>query len=226
MPISFSSVWLTRVRRWTDSSSSSSSCASGTFSVRCEATEIRHPARIVDALHDHRQLGLDRLAEAGELVDVAAHRAQERLDAQRAGRRLVLAAIEPHAVAGALADELLDARPAEPLHQHLQPPLGELAHPHDHADGAGAVEALRRRLVVAGVALRDQEDETLVGLQRLGHRLHRHRPRHPQRNDHVREDDQVPDGQQREHVGDHRIGRATTLMRRHATTISRTSAVG
>ena len=28
----------------------------------------------------------------------------------------------PHPVAGALGDEALDARAAEPLHQHLQPP--------------------------------------------------------------------------------------------------------
>ena len=143
MPISFSSVWLTRVRRWTGSSSSSSSCASGTFSVRLRRDQVGHPPRIVDALHDHRQLGLDRLAQAGQLVDVLAHRAQQRLDAQRARRRLVLGAIEAHAVAGALGDEALDARAAEPLHQHLQPPLGELAHPHDHPDGAGAVELLR-----------------------------------------------------------------------------------
>ncbi len=147
------------------------------------------------------------------------------MPSERAGG-LSSCAIDPHAVAGALADELLDARAAEPLHQHLQPPLGELAHPHDHADGAGAIERLRRRLVLGGVALRDQEAETLVGLQRLGHRLHRHRPRHPQRDDHVREDDQIPDRQQREHVGDHRIGLATTLMRRHATTISRSPVVG
>ena len=63
--------------------------------------------------------------------------------------------------------------------------------------GADAVERRRRRILVGGVALRDQEAESLLGLERLCHRLHRHRARHPQRHDHVREDDQVADRQQR-----------------------------
>ena len=88
--------------------------------------EVRHAPGVVDALDDHRQLWLDRLAEAGELVDVAAHGAQQRLDPQRARRRPILAAIQPHAVARALGDEALDARAAEALHQHLQPPSESL----------------------------------------------------------------------------------------------------
>ena len=85
-----------------------------------------------------------------QLVDVLAHRAQQRLDARpSAPSDAIVGALDAHAVARAVGDEALDARAAQPLHQHLEPALGELAHPHDHPDRAGAVELLRRRVVVA-----------------------------------------------------------------------------
>jgi hypothetical protein len=184
--------------------------------------QVGHPPGVLDALDHHRHLGLDRLAQARQLVDVAAHRAEQRLQAHRAHRRAVVRAIDAHPVARALRHEALDLGAAEPLHQHLEAALGELAHAHDHPDRARAVERRRARVVLARVALRDQEAEALVRLQRLGHRLHRHRPRHPQRNDHVREDDKIADGEQRQDVwnlGIRQSGLAPLAIRGHADTV-------
>src|SRR5262249_11669871 len=67
------------------------------------------------------------------------------------------------------------------------------------------------------VPLGDQEAETVVRFQRLGDRLHGDGPRHAQRHDHVREDDQIANRQQREHIGDYWIPLQTAVIRRHAT---------
>ena len=61
------------------------------------------------------------------------------------GQHAVVGALEAHAVARAVRHEALDARAAQPLHQHLQPALGQLAHAHDHPDRC------RRDRTAAGV---------------------------------------------------------------------------
>jgi hypothetical protein len=171
---------------------------------------------IVDTLHDHRQLRLDRLAQPGQLVDVLADRTQQRLGVQGPAENAILGALDAHAVAGAVGDEALDAGPAESLHEDLEAAFRQLPHPHDHPDRSRPVELLRRRVVRARIALRHQEAEAIVRLERLRDRFHRDRPRHPQRDDHVGEDDQVADRQQREDIGDYGIPFQTAVIRRHA----------
>jgi len=186
---------------------------------------------VLDAAHHHAQLGLHRLAEAGQAIDVAAHRAHERLDTQRACRRSVIGAVDAHPIAGRLGDEALDLGATQTLHQDLEAALRQLAHAHDHPDRARLVEGRRGRIVVGRVLLRDQEAQAVLRLQRLGHRFHRHRARDAQGDDHVREHDQISNRQQREDIGYYRISRGTAFgIYAHRSTLteirarSRTSA--
>ena len=69
----------------------------------------------------------------------------------------------------------------------------------------------RARIVLAVVLQRDEEAQTLVSHDGLRDRLDRHRARHAQRNDHVWEDDEIANRQERQHIGNFGIRRAGNL---------------
>ena len=144
MPISFSSVWLTLSGAATGSSSSSSACASGTFSVRFDATRsaIRPGSSTLCTTIDSSGWIVLPSPDSLSMFWRTDRSSASTLDRTRPST-LILGALQAHAVTRAVGHEALDARAAQPLHQHLQPALGQLAHAHDHPDRAGAVELLR-----------------------------------------------------------------------------------
>ncbi len=202
MPISFSSDWLTLFRRSTGSSSSSSPWASGSFRVRFAGDQVGRATRPPPRSAAPSPARAAAIAPAPPPARRSGGR--ERASAStcgRAGGRHLLVDVQPHLVAGVLGDVALDARPAQPLDQDLQATVGQLAHAHDDADGADLVQRPRLGILLARLTLRDDEAEAILGLQRLLDRLQRDRPGHAQRRDHVREDHQVANRQQRQDLG-------------------------
>ena len=142
MPISFSSVWLTLA-----SGARPARPAPAAPAPRApSASGSTRPGR--PSAPDRRRSARPSTARAGcvlpspdSLSMFWRTDAQQRLDLERAPRRpRPRCARCARGSTGCSDDEALDARAAEPLDQHLEAALGQLAHAHDHADRAGAVE--------------------------------------------------------------------------------------
>ena len=167
---------------------------------------VGEPAALVDPGHGGQDLGRDLLVELHILVELREQRPAHRLDlvglaflpGQRHGlRRKVLA----------LVDDADEARAARALDEHLHGTVGELQHLQHRRDAADRVQVLGRRIVLGGRLLRHQQD-LLAGVHRDVERLDRLRPSDEQGDHHVREDDDVAQGEQRQHV---RQGRRLVL---------------
>jgi hypothetical protein len=91
---------------------------------------------------------------------------------------------------------------AEALHQDLEAAVGQLAHAHDDADGAGAVERAGLGILVGRLALRDDEAEAILAGQRGVDRVEGDRSRNPQRRNHVWKHHQIADREERQDVRD------------------------
>ena len=129
--------------------------------------QVRHAAGLVHVLQDQGQLGLDRAPQLGHALHVLLHGADQALDLHVGGDRAVVEDVEPDLVARDVRDEALDARAAQPLHQDLDPAVGQLAHPHHDADRADAVERRRLGLLLGRVVLGDDEAHAVLGGERL-----------------------------------------------------------
>ena len=160
--------------------------------------QVGEAPRILDAGDDHHELGRLQLAALRILGEVVAHRAHERLGLGARRRRELLDALDRDRETGRLLHEAGDARTHQALHQHLDAPVGELAHAHDHADGPEGVDGLGRRILLALIALRAEQHQPVLGRQRLVDGGDRHLARHHERHDHVRKDHEIANRQQRQ----------------------------
>ena len=96
-----------------------------------------------------------------------------------------------------IVDEALDPGAGVALDQHLDRAVGQLEQLQDAGDGADAVDVVAAGIVLARILLRHQQD-LLVVLHHLLERVDRLLAPDEQRDDHVREDDDVPQRQHRE----------------------------
>ena len=149
---------------------------------------------IGDRLHDADDLGRDLLVELHIALEVGHDRARQclRLDRFRIGvgernrgRFVVLAAI----------GVFLHARTLEPFDQHLHGAVGKLQELKHAGERTGLVNGIGRRIIVGRVLLRREHDQRVV-LHHLFERADRLLATDEERNDHVREDDDVA---QRQH---------------------------
>jgi hypothetical protein len=136
----------------------------------------------------------------GHPLDVLFHRAHQRFQLDRGGRRRFLHDVEANLVAGLLGDEALDARAAQALNENLQPAVGELAHAHDESDRARAIQRVGLGILFRRFTLGHDETQPLIILQGDLHGVQRDGPRHAQRSNHVRKNHQIPHRQQRQNI--------------------------
>ena len=94
-----------------------------------------------------------------------------------------------------------DARAADALDEHLGGAIRIARDLEDAPDDPDAEEVLRPRLVHVGALLGDEEDPAVLGERRLDRR-ERGRPPDEQRDDHVREDDDIPERHDGDALGD------------------------
>ena len=95
------------------------------------------------------------------------------------------------------------ARAIEPFHEDLDVAVGQLQALHDVGDAAHGVDVFGLRVVDGGVMLRGEEN-LLVLRQGVFERPRRRRPPDHERRHHVREDDHVPEGHDRQSFVDFR----------------------
>ena len=93
-----------------------------------------------------------------------------------------------------------DPRPAKPLHQNSNTTVGHLEHPHNCGCRSVAVKVRARRLFFLEVTLGNEHDHSVLG-ERLFDGSDRTLALNEQRHDHVREDDDVSQRQDRQRVG-------------------------
>ncbi len=149
---------------------------------------------IGDRLHDADDLGRDLLVELHIALEVGHDRARHRFGLDRLrigvgecnGGRLV--------IVGAIG-VFLHARTLEPFDQHLHGAVGELQELQHAGERTGLVNGIGRRIIVGRVLLRREHDQGIV-LHHLFERADRLLAADEERNDHVREDDDVA---QRQH---------------------------
>ena len=150
---------------------------------------------VLDLADGAEHLGRDLLVELDVALELGDGRAGQRLDlvlgAQALGDALDLG-LEVVGVVGVAHD--LGARRA--LDQHLDGAVGQLEQLQHGGERAHLVDGIGRRIVVAGVLLRRQQD-LLVGAHHLFERVDRLLAPDEQRHDHVRKDDDVAQRQDR-----------------------------
>ena len=175
---------------------------------------VGQPAALVDPGHRGQDLGRDLLVELDVLVELREQRAAHRLDLVRCAgigderRRLGREVL-------AFVDDAHDARALRALDQHLDRAVGELQHLQHRGHAADRVEVVGARVVLGGRLLRDEQD-LLARVHRDVERLDRLRTPDEQRDDHVGEDDDVPQRQQgqRRHVNGRAVVRGHWSLRR------------
>jgi hypothetical protein len=153
--------------------------------------EVGQRAGLVQ-LEQHREdVGGQRAPRLGQAPQPVAQRADPALDQRIARRhRRVIQRHQARPDQGVVEGQLLGARAAQPLHEHLPLAVRHLSGAQHLAHAAHAVQVIGPRYVRAGRRLRAQEHQLLGahggldGLQRDG-------ARHEQRHHHVREHDEV-----------------------------------
>jgi hypothetical protein len=167
-----------------------------------DALQVTHDGvgqlrRVFDGLHGDHRLRRDALVELHVLLEGAVHGAHQRLDGHRVHGRLFddvyLAQQELF-----VGHEACDLGAALALHQHLHGAVRQAQQLDDDAHGAHRVDVLGQRVVGLGLALGGEQDFLLVAhglFQRVDGLL----TPHEERDHHVREDDDVSQGEQRDH---------------------------
>ncbi len=157
---------------------------------------------LVDLDHRRDHLGRDLLVELDVVLELRDHRAGQRL-----GLDLVAEIVRQHLGIGGVilvgADEVLDLGAAAALHQHLHGAVGELEQLEHAGERADGVDRVGGRVVVGGVDLGGEQDVP-VGADRLLERTDRFLAADEERHDHVREDHDV--AQRQDRVGPGRTG--------------------
>ena len=150
---------------------------------------------ILDVGDGRQDLGADLLVELHVVLELGDDRARQRLDLDLLAARLGEDARLGLEIAGPLR-VAQDLRAVATLDQHLHGAVGELQELQHGGERADLVDRLGRRLVVAGVLLRGEQD-LLVGAHHFLERADRLLAADEERHDHVREDDDVAQRQDR-----------------------------
>jgi hypothetical protein len=124
--------------------------------------QVGEPARIIDARGDVEDLGR-QLLERQQLLDLLAHAAHQGLGLDRPLARLLGPdLLDLDLDVGLQTQEVDQLDLGEPLHQDLQPPVGQPHHAHEHAEHAHRVQVLGARVLGLHRALRGERDHTIA----------------------------------------------------------------
>ncbi len=150
---------------------------------------------VLDLLDHTNHLGRHFLVELHIVFEFVDHRACERF-----GLDLLAAGVRKHDGVGLVVfgtvGITLDLGARSALHQHLDGAVGQLEQLQHAGERSDFVDGAGCRIVVGGVLLRREQDER-VRAHHLFERLDRLLPPDEERDDHVREDDDVAQGQYR-----------------------------
>ena len=150
---------------------------------------------VVDLLNDANDFRRNLLVELYVALELVDDRARKRFGFDLFARIVSEdhgVGLEIFGAVGVLVD--LGARGA--LDQHFDRAVGQLEQLQDTRERPGLENRVRRRIVIGGVLLRREQDER-VGSHHLFQRLDRLFAPNEERNDHVREDDDVAQRQDR-----------------------------
>ena len=154
-------------------------------------------ALVLDLIQGHEDFGRDLLVELDVLLELRDHRPGQRFEVLLAAR-LVLDRLGVGLEERLGPGEAPDPRPPGAFDQDLDRAVGQLQKLQHGADGADRVDVVRAGVVLAGVALRDQQ-YLLVVVHDVFEGADRFLAPDEERDDHVREDDDVPQRQDRKH---------------------------
>ncbi len=157
---------------------------------------VGEPGRRGHRRHRVEDLGRNLAVQLDVGLEGGVDRANERRHLDRA----VLGVREHLDLAGVervRPDEALDRRSRLALDEHLHGAVGKAQELQDRPERADAVDVLRPRIVDLVVLLRREQQLAVAG-DRVFERLDRARPPDEERDDHVREDDDVAQREQRD----------------------------
>jgi hypothetical protein len=167
--------------------------------IQMEGDEVRETPGLLDGARGHEDFLRDRFAEFGGLLEVGDERPHERLGLGVAGEHL-LDDLDPDLDVGVGLEELHDPHAPHALHQRLRGAIGELELLQDVGDAADLVHVLGRRILDLRRPLGDEGD-LMPAAHGLLERDDRALAADEERHDEVREEDEVPQGDQREFLG-------------------------
>ena len=159
---------------------------------------VGEPARIVDGGHAGEHLRRDALVELDVGFEGGLHLAEQRLQLH-VPLHLLVELLGPDLVEPLLGDERVEPHPPLSLDQRLHRAVGELEQLDDGGERAHREEVVEGRLVGLGLLLRGQHHGLVLahGVLEGGDGL---LAADEERHDHVREDDDVPQGKERQDV--------------------------
>ncbi len=172
---------------------------------------VGQPAAIVDARHRRQDFRRNLLVELDVLVELPEQRAAHRLDLVRA----VFDAGQQGRFGGQVFARIRhadDSRALRALDQHFDRAVRQLQHLEHRRHAADVVQIVGRGLVLGRGLLGDQQD-VLARFHRHVERLDRLRAADEQRDDHVREYDDIPQRKKRE---DRQLGYCARQIGCHA----------
>ena len=168
--------------------------------VQVERDEVREPAGLLDAHGRHEHLLRDGLPQLRGLLEVRDEIAHERfrldVDLRDLGDEL-----DTHFEVRVVLDELQHAHALLAFHERLRGAVRQLQLLQHGRDAPDLVQVLARGILRLCLALSDEGDHMILA-HRLFERGDRTLPADEQRHDEVREQDQVPQRDQRQHVRD------------------------
>ena len=184
---------------------SSICCFSAILMARCEAMVSGELRIVLDLARGAEHLGRDLLIQLHVALELRDDGAGKRLDLVL-GADGFLDALDLGLEIALVLGIALDGRAARALDQHLHGAVGKFEQLEHGGERAHLVDALGGGLVVGGVLLRDQQD-LLVGSHHLFEGGDRLLAAHEQGHDHIGEDDNVAERQDRVELRCTLIGR-------------------
>ena len=167
----------------------------GNLDVDVGGDRVGQPARVLDLAQLHRRFGRQLLVELGVVLELLGDRTHQRgsfgpfrrefLDRCNLGDEIIF-----------LSLHRLELRTMLALHQHAHGAVGQLQQLQDHSDDTGVVQRVATRIILRRVEL-GHEENFLVAFHRGFQRGDALVASNKERNDHLRENDNVTQRQKR-----------------------------
>ena len=169
----------------------------GRFHAQVGSDQVGQAAMLVDRIEDIHDLGRVDTAQSQDFLALLLDRTQQGLFL---GTRILddqlVDGFDLDHIEGGVLHEVQDSGAGQALDQHFEAAVGHLEHAHDHGHGAGLVQILWA-WIVNGLIFLGADEDVAAAVQGCVHSLHALFPSHEEGQDHVVEDDNVPDRQKR-----------------------------
>jgi len=130
--------------------------------IQVACHEIGQPPRMIEVVDNHHHIRRDLLSERDALAHQIFDRSNEGLHLNGRGDSLRLMDLRnPRLEVGITPLNPEDPGAGETLNQHLHPTVRHLEHSHDHGDGPYRMDLIDTGILLLGVPLRHQQNQSV-----------------------------------------------------------------